>query len=83
MAAGRSMITGAALTISLLCTLAIPALPQSTTEWRLPPRRERLLPGSVDGWEPALATGPDGEVYVLAARRRGNHESQVNQRLVL
>lgn len=33
--------------------------------------REQLLPGSVDCWEPALATAPNGHIYVVAGKRHG------------
>jgi hypothetical protein len=33
--------------------------------------REQLLPGSVDGWEPALAIAPNGHIYVVAGKRLG------------
>lgn len=36
-----------------------------------PPSHERLLPESTDCWEPALAAGPNGRVYVVAGRRHG------------
>jgi len=35
------------------------------------PSHEQLLPGSVDGWEPALAAGPNGHIYVVAGKRLG------------
>jgi hypothetical protein len=38
---------------------------------REPASPEQLLPQSVDGWEPALATAPNGDVYVVAGKRRG------------
>lgn len=57
---------------------------QSPTEWRWPPKHEQLLPGSLDGWEPALAVGPRGEVFVVAGKRQGSRESpDFQQKLLL
>jgi hypothetical protein len=37
---------------------------------------EQPLPESVDGWEPALATAPNGDIYVVAGKRRGNRRDK-------
>ena len=39
--------------------------------WRQPRAHEQALPESTDCWEPALAVGPSGQVYVVAGRRHG------------
>ena len=39
---------------------------------REPHSPEQLLPQAVDGWDPALATAPNGDVYVVAGKRRGS-----------
>src|SRR5215813_12062604 len=39
--------------------------------WRQPRAHEQALPESTDCWEPALAVGPYGQVYVVAGRRHG------------
>src|SRR5215510_11635386 len=39
--------------------------------WRQPRTHEQALPESTDCWEPALAVGPRGQVYVVAGRRHG------------
>jgi hypothetical protein len=36
-----------------------------------PAAHEQQLPDSMNCWEPAIATGPNGQVYVVAGRRRG------------
>ena len=49
-----------------------------------PPRTESLLPGSENDWEPALAVGPKGEVYVTAGRQKGSMEAgDFGQQMVL
>jgi BNR repeat-like domain len=40
-------------------------------QWLQPRSHEQQLPESVDCWEPAMATGPTGQVYVVAGHRRG------------
>jgi len=40
-------------------------------QWQEPRSHEQLLPDSVDCWEPALATAPNGNVYVVAGKRHG------------
>ncbi len=39
--------------------------------WQRPRSPEQMLPESIDCWEPALAVGPSGQVYVVAGRRHG------------
>jgi BNR repeat-like domain len=39
--------------------------------WQQPRAHEQALPESTDCWEPALAVGPRGQVYVVAGRRHG------------
>jgi hypothetical protein len=39
--------------------------------WRQPRGHEQALPESTDCWEPTLAVGPRGQVYVVAGRRHG------------
>ena len=39
--------------------------------WALAVSQEQMLPESTDCWEPALAAGPNGRVYVVAGRRHG------------
>lgn len=39
--------------------------------WLQPRAPEQMLPESTDCWEPALAVGPSGQVYVVAGRRHG------------
>jgi hypothetical protein len=56
--------------------LAASSPAQSPAEWRWPPSHEQLLPGSADSWEPALAVGPRGEVFVVAGRREGSRGSE-------
>jgi len=41
----------------------------SAQTWQSPRAHEQQLPDSIDCWEPALAVGPAGEVYVVAGRR--------------
>ena len=52
----------------LVCATFLAVSGQQRREPRSP---EQLLPQSVDGWEPALATAPNGDVYVVAGKRRG------------
>ena len=49
-----------------------------------PPRIERLLPGSENDWEPALAVGPGGKVYVTAGRQKGTpRDKGFSQQIVI
>lgn len=51
---------------------------------QLPRTHEQQLPQSVDGWEPALATAPDGIIYVVAGKRRGKpREKNFDQHQVI
>lgn len=43
----------------LVRTVSVSCAAQSP-EWHLPPRQGQILPGSLDGWEPALAVGSRG-----------------------
>lgn len=74
----------AVVAILFVCASAATSLGQSAPDWRSPPSHEQLLPGSVDGWEPALAVGPRGEVFVVAGRRdRVPKSEDFDQKLVL
>jgi hypothetical protein len=57
------------------CTLlgfcAAAAIGASAPQWQRPAAHEQQLPDSLNCWEPAMATGPNGQVYVVAGRRRG------------
>src|SRR5205809_207778 len=48
-------------------------------DWTPAPSQERLLPGSKSDWEPALAVGPHGSVYVTAGRRRGSPRDKTTE----
>lgn len=49
-----------------------------------PARVESLLPGSENDWEPALAVGPKGEIYVTAGRQKGSYAGgDFEQRIIL
>jgi BNR repeat-like domain len=54
--------------VLLLCAGAAATAGQ---QWRQPRSHEQMLPESVDCWEPAVAVGPSGHVYVVAGRRHG------------
>jgi len=52
--------------------------------WRQPRAHEQMLPESTDCWEPALAVGPSGQVYVVAGRRHGmSGDKDFDQRQVI
>jgi hypothetical protein len=63
----RITATAAIMTIAGLVALRS----QSSVDWRVPPTHAQLLPESIDCWEPALAIGPGGQVYVVAGKRTG------------
>jgi hypothetical protein len=41
----------------------------SAQSWQAPRTHEQQLTESIDCWEPALAVGPGGDIYVVAGRR--------------
>src|SRR5437867_6186810 len=54
----------------LACCILVAMLTRGVAyDWRLQKTHEQQLPDSIDCWEPALAVGPAGEVYVSAGRR--------------
>ncbi len=55
----------------LLLFAAGAAVAAEVEQWLQPRSQEQQLPDSVDCWEPALATGPNGQVYIVAGRRHG------------
>jgi hypothetical protein len=55
-----------ALSAALGCALVIQA---ATPSWQPPRTHEQRLPDSIDCWEPALAIGPNSEIYIVAGRR--------------
>ena len=72
------------LVVVLICGTPIRGKAQSQGQWRDAPGHEQLLPESANGWEPALAVGPDGEVLVVAGKRTVASEGEgFEQRLVV
>src|SRR5919108_6625226 len=56
----------------------------ASDDWRLPPGHEQMLPDGVDCWEPALAVGPTGAIFVAAGKRNPPPgSSNVDQRQVI
>ena len=75
---------------AVLVSAAVPearstrAAASARSGWTPAPRPERLLPNSANDWEPALAVGPGGSVYVTAGRRTGSQATNdFAQRLLI
>lgn len=53
-------------------------------QWQQPRDHEQQLPDAIDCWEPALATAPNGDVYVVAGKRHGTPKNDdFDQQLVI
>ena len=78
-------LAGAALAVAGLAACARrPEAASDAAPAPKPPRVESLLPGSASDWEPALAVGPRGEIYVTAGRQKGSFEAgDFSQQMVL
>ena len=55
----------------MIVITAVETQPAGSTSWQSTPTPARMLPSSTDGWEPAVAVGPNEQVYVVAGQRRG------------
>ncbi len=70
-----ALLVAIALAVAILPACARrPEAAAKPTPAPKPPRVESLLPGSDNDWEPALAVGPKGEIYVTAGRQKGSFE---------
>ena len=68
----------------LVVALTIAAMAQGPESWRSAPTLALMLPSSTDCWEPAIAVGPQEQVYVVAGQRTGAPASkEFDQRQVL
>ena len=59
-----------------LITVATAVMTQTPTSSRSAPTPALMLASSTDCWEPAIAVGPQEQVYIVAGQRRGGLESK-------
>lgn len=68
--------------VIVACLLAV--ITQPSESWRSAPALAQMLPSSTDCWEPAIAVGPQDQVYIVAGQRSGGKGSkEFDQRQVL